>query len=376
MYSKIIIGGGYFGLYLSWYLASKGYKVVLFEKESALMTHASYNNQARIHNGYHYPRSVLTALRSRVSFPLFIKDFPDCVYSSFDKYYCIGRHLSKVSSNQFYKFCKRIGAEIEPAPYKFTKFVNPLFIEDSFTVKEYAFDSTKLRDQLLSRIDGLPVEIKLNSEVKKVESYNSKLIVGYSASNSNEDSQLEYLETDQVFNCTYSSINKVNTENGIDIIPLKHEMTEMCLVDVPEEIKNLGITVMCGPFFSVMPFPSVTHNGTVVHSLSHVRYTPHYEWYDNVPYTDPHEKLSYDSKNTAFDLMLKDASRYIPILSECKYLRSLWEVKTVLPRSETDDSRPILCNFNHGLKGYHCIMGGKIDNVYDAVAAIENDLGL
>ncbi|MDY3759676.1 MAG: FAD-dependent oxidoreductase, partial [Treponema sp.] len=79
MFYKIIIGGGYFGLYLSWYLGSKGYKVVLFEKESALMTHASYNNQARIHNGYHYPRSVLTALRSRVSFPRFVKDFPDCV---------------------------------------------------------------------------------------------------------------------------------------------------------------------------------------------------------------------------------------------------------------------------------------------------------
>lgn len=165
------------------------------------MTHASYNNQARMHNGYHYPRSVLTALRSRVSFPRFVKDFPDCVYSSFDKYYCIGRHLSKVSSNQFYNFCKSIGAEIEPAPYKFTKYVNPLFIEDSFTVKEYAFDSTKLRDQLLSRIDGLPVEIKLNCEVKKVEPYNSKLRVGYFASNSNEYSQLEYLEADQVFNC-------------------------------------------------------------------------------------------------------------------------------------------------------------------------------
>ena len=74
--------------------------------------------------------------------------------------------------------------------------------------------------------------------------------------------------------------------------------------------------------------------------------------------------------------MLKDASRYIPLLSECKYLSSLWEVKTVLPRSEGDDSRPILCRFNYGLIGYHCLMGGKVDNVYDAVEAIHNDLGL
>jgi hypothetical protein len=73
--------------------------------------------------------------------------------------------------------------------------------------------------------------------------------------------------------------------------------------------------------------------------------------------------------------MWRDAARYIPILEETRYLESIWEVKTVLPRSETDDSRPILFRPNHGVKGYHCIMGGKIDNVYDAVSEIDN-LGL
>ena len=53
-------------------------------------------------------------------------------------------------------------------------------------------------------------------------------------------------------------------------------MTEMCIVDVPDELKKVGITVMCGPFFSIMPFPSKQ-----AHSFSHVRYTPHYEWDDN-----------------------------------------------------------------------------------------------
>lgn len=80
------------------------------------MARASYNNQARIHNGYHYPRSVLTALRSRQSFPRFIKDFPQCVCDDFDKYYMVGKHLSKVTAYQFEKFCKRIRAYLEPAP--------------------------------------------------------------------------------------------------------------------------------------------------------------------------------------------------------------------------------------------------------------------
>ena len=84
-----IIGGGYFGLFLSDYLAKNNHNVKLFEKEAELMMHASLNNQARVHNGYHYPRSVLTALRSRVSFPRFVEEFPDCIDSDFDQYYLV-----------------------------------------------------------------------------------------------------------------------------------------------------------------------------------------------------------------------------------------------------------------------------------------------
>ena len=66
-----------------------------------------------------------------------------------------------------------------------------------------------------------------------------------------------------------------------------------------------------------------------------------------------------------------DGQRYIPLLSKCKYQDSIWEVKTVLPRSESDDSRPILFRAHHGLKGFHSVMGGKIDNVYDVIGIIE-----
>ena len=58
----IVIGGGFFGLYLACFLNQCGFKISLFEAESEYMTHASLHNQARVHQGYHYPRSVLTAL--------------------------------------------------------------------------------------------------------------------------------------------------------------------------------------------------------------------------------------------------------------------------------------------------------------------------
>lgn len=63
--------------------------------------------------------------------------------------------------------------------------------------------------------------------------------------------------------------------------------------------------------------------------------------------------------------MVRDAARYLPILNECRYVDSLWEIKTVLPRSERDDSRPILFQRHHGLTNLHCVLGAKIDNIFD-----------
>ena len=63
--------------------------------------------------------------------------------------------------------------------------------------------------------------------------------------------------------------------------------------------------------------------------------------------------------------MLKDAQRYVPAMSMARHVRSLFEVKTVLPQSEHDDSRPILFKPCAELSGLVSVMGGKIDNVYD-----------
>ena len=209
-----IIGGGFFGLYLAHYLSLGGGQVRVLEKENSLMSHASYNNQARVHNGYHYPRSVLTALRSRVSFPRFIKEFPDCIYSDFDKYYMIGQPLGKVTARQFYQFCLRIGADIGLAPQNILNLVNKRHIEAVFSAKEFAFDANKLLDLMLERLNS-KVEISLNTEAKSIKRTEAgKLIVTYLQ---NGDVKQQF-EVDQVFNCTYSRINALNLNSRLSLI--------------------------------------------------------------------------------------------------------------------------------------------------------------
>jgi L-2-hydroxyglutarate oxidase LhgO len=73
-YDAIVIGGGFYGCSLALALASRFHRVAVLEQRPELMSRASYVNQARVHNGYHYPRSFLTALRSSVNFPRFVSD--------------------------------------------------------------------------------------------------------------------------------------------------------------------------------------------------------------------------------------------------------------------------------------------------------------
>ena len=361
----LIIGAGFYGCYLAEYFANKGLSVTLIDKESELMTRASFANQARVHNGYHYPRSVLTALKSRISFPRFVSEFEECIDKEFEKYYLIGKPLSKVTGRQFTAFCDRIGAPYYPAETSITKLFNKAYVEASFKTIEYAFDSIKLRRVMKDRLEAANVRVITSTEVILV----SKNDLGLSSKCLDLTSNtINTFHSSKVFNCTYSMLNHVVSNSKIPQIPLKHEMTEMCLIDVPDEIRKLGITVMCGPFFSTMPFPSMN-----VHSLSHVRYTPHYEWSDSneLEYFNGHQHHSKAVKKSKFKSMIQDAKRYIPILEESKYIKSIWEVKTVLPRSEVDDSRPILYKEDYGFRGFNCVMGGKIDNIYDVVESIE-----
>lgn len=368
MKKTIVIGGGFFGAYIAEFLALSGHSVLLVEREDGLMLRASYNNQARVHGGYHYPRSILTALRSRQSFPRFVDEFRDAVVSDFEKYYLIGSPLSKVSATQYRTFCQRIGAPCDTAPDRIRRLTNPHYVEACFSTIEYAFDATVIRDAMVRRLQNAGVELRFGVAAETLQHHNNQLVLTLR----HTDGAQEDVAAEYVFNCTYSNINYLLGNSRAETIPLKHEMTEMCLVEVPEEIRQVGITVMCGPFFSVMPFPAEG-----LHSFSHVRYTPHYEWQDKGA-TDGDTAAFHDPAptKTAWEYMRKDAARYLPILNDCTYKRSLWEVKTVLPRSETDDSRPILFRPDPDFAGLFSVVGGKIDNVYDVISAIQaNGIG-
>lgn len=364
--SAVIVGGGFYGASIAVYLArEKGFKqLVLIEREPALLTRASYNNQARVHNGYHYPRSFTTAYRSRVNFPKFLRDWPYAVTQNFTKLYAIARHNSKVTAQQFERFCREIGAEIRPASLAMRGLFNQRLIEEVFLVEEHIFDATKLATWAKHELKECGVEVRLGTSVTDI-SYESdnKLHVTTEASHE----QKESISCNYVFNCTYSRLNQFTKNFPETRSALKHEITELALMQMPPALEHLGVTVMDGPFFSMMPFPAKG-----LHTLSHVRYTPHLYWNDSDA-IDPYQKLAQYECASRVDRMVRDVTRYLPTMSEAQYVESLFEIKTVLTKNEGDDARPILFKKHLELPGCYSILGGKIDNIYDILEKLDTE---
>jgi glycine/D-amino acid oxidase-like deaminating enzyme len=361
----VIIGGGFYGAAIAIYLAKqRGLKrIVLVERESALLTRASYNNQARVHNGYHYPRSFTTAYRSRINLPRFVRDWPEAVKQDFTKLYAIARRNSKVTAKQFLRFCKEIDAKIEPADLSLRQLFEPHLIEEVFLVDEYAFDSSKLAAWAETELRTCGVEVRFDTRVTAISKGDKSLRVVVREKDGSED----WIVSRYVFNCTYSGLNQFCGDFPGTRTHLKQEITEMALMQAPPALKGLGITVMDGPFFSMMPFPA-----RGLHTLSHVRYTPHMHWNDKQG-IDPYQKLNDYDRSTRVDRMVRDVGRYLPAVMDAKYVDSLFEIKTVLVKNEGDDGRPILFEKHAELPGCYSILGGKIDNIYDALEKLDEE---
>lgn len=356
----VIAGGGFFGCSIAMMLHRRGWHPIVIEEADNLLTQASRVNQARVHGGYHYPRSLMTAYRSRQNYEKFRQHYRDAIVDEFTKVYAVGRLFSKVTASQFEIFMKRVGAPLKEAPSNIQRLFNPTLTERTWIAQECAFDYSVLREKLRRELEEAGIEVRLNTLVETASPHPTGALARLSDGSE--------IACDYVFNATYAGLNRLTAASGLPLIPLKHELTEMALVDLPRELDGLSVTMMCGPFFSFMPYPSLG-----LTTLSHVRYTPHAHWFENeqTGASNPYGIFNSIEKNSHFELMVADASRYMPALRGAVQRDSLWTVKTLLPLSEVDDGRPILFQRDIKLPAVVHVMGGKIDNIFDVEEEIE-----
>lgn len=366
MYDKIIIGAGLYGLYSALFCCRRGQRVVVLECDPEPFKRATYINQARIHNGYHYPRSISTALKSAGYFERFSKDYEFCINREFDQIYATSSSFSWTDGTQFKDFCSAAGIPCEEVHAG--KFFKTGVCDGAFRTREYTYDAALLRDFFLS-------ELGKNSELVKLE-YSIRICRIEKTDESytifTEDGRS--YESGYVLNATYAGTNQILELAGFGRFKIKYELCEIILCEANDKLTDYGFTVMDGPFFSIMPFGK-----TGYHSLTSVTFTPHITSYDELPAFPCQEKSNgYCTSlrlgncndcpakpNTAFPYMSSLAKKYLLDDYDFKYIRSLFSMKPILMSSEIDDSRPTIIKKYSTNPTFVGVLSGKINTVYD-----------
>lgn len=366
MYDKIIVGGGLYGLYAALECGRRGQRVVVIERDDAAFMRATYINQARVHMGYHYPRSLSTALKSAHYFERFVEDFGFCILSDFNQVYATASHFSWTNANEFVRFCSNAQIRCDEVPV--SRYFKPHMCDGAFETTEYTYDAHILRDYLLDEIGCIDsIEMRygiLPQSIKAIDDFYWSVKTSDGCT----------FEAKTIVNTTYAGVNNIHALVGVDPYPIKYELCEIILCEVDEPLNDVGITVMDGPFFSIMPFGK-----TGLHSLTSVTFTPHLTSYDKQPTFSCQQysagkcrPLSLYNCNecaakpeTAWPFMGQLARKYLRDEFGFHYKKSLFSMKPILKASEVDDSRPTVVRVVHESPRMVSALSGKINTVYD-----------
>lgn len=371
----LIIGGGIFGIYAALYLAREcGRRVLLIEKEGALLKKASVVNQARLHGGYHYPRSVATARMSDENKARFTADHQDFILFDYDKYYAIDRFGSLTDASQFERFCAYIGIPCEPVTD------HPLFnyqrLEAVYKTVEYTFDPILIAQYYRERLraqSGITVKMRHTVAAAEVEG-DHWLVELFDWSCSRRSP----VRVRQVINATYSATNAINQLFGQRDIALMHEIAEMAFVTSPQ-LANTGLTIMDGPFGSIMPYGK---SGLL--SLSSVAYTHHKVSYEAQPTFDCQPGRADclpgapaictgcpQRPPSNYRKMKAQISQYLSPRVELHYFTSTFTIKSKLKANYIDDGRPTEISLLRENPHFYCIFAGKINSIYEIEKVVQ-----
>ncbi len=373
MAHKIIIGAGLYGLYSALYCVKQGDSVSVLEYDSACFSRATYINQARVHMGYHYPRSISTALKSKAYFDKFNEDYEFCINKNFEKVYATSANFSWTDKSQFIKFCK--DANIKCEEISQDKYFKNGMCDGTFLTTEYTYDANLLKNYFLKELNGYEnCKIIYNAQINTIEKKENNFEITLSNG--------QTLKSGFILNATYANVNRIHNFLNYEPFKIKYELCEIILCKISSELQNVGITVMDGPFFSIMPFGK-----TGLHSLTSVTFTPHTTSYDVLPTFKCQEKsggycspLKLGNCNnckakpqSAWPYMANLARKYLKDDYAFEYETSLFSVKPILMASEIDDSRPTVIRKFSDNPTFISVLSGKINTVYDLNEVLKNE---
>lgn len=372
-YDFVVIGAGIFGMYAALFLQRRGLRVLLVERETRPWQKASAVNQARLHFGYHYPRSIATAILADGHRVRFIEEHGAHINSRFTQYYAIDRFNSLTSAEQFVRFCARIGIPVQHSSRE--DLFNSDRLEAVFETVEYSFDPYGLRRYYVDQLREGGVTSWFGETIEEAQDEGALWRLRMRS----EARGTHTVKVRGVINAAYANLNAVNRLFRIPELDVVYELCEIVLFK-SNVLRELGITVIDGPYVSVMPYGL-----SGLHSLSSVLYTPHFVCVQNDPqFSCQSRRLDCvpGSVRVCTTCTARPTSNARKMRSQLAlYVRpdiemfecgSLFTVKTKLKSSFVDDARPTHVGLLRDSPVFFTLFSGKINSIYEVERVLDH----
>lgn len=322
-----IIGAGFYGCHIATELIADGHAVTIVEAKDEIFGGASGKIPARLHKGFHYPRSKRTRLACKAHLP----DFMD-IYGQFTR---------KVPNN-IYAIAD--GASLVDFP----QYVDTLRGEVEFTVVDPA-------EHGLENVEGAVTTGERHIVIEAVKQYFLEELDGH----------IEYGRTPRI-------IDNPNYDLTIDATFCAYDSAavdryEPCIVGLLEGPTDTAVTVMDGPFSSLYPWDE--DKGLC--SLSSAKWTPFSKqcrtWQEAQSILDGLPKRDLARQ---LDCMRDDLARYYPAAYDHKIVGHMLSVRA-MPLSGADTRLVDIVDV--GERAVR-VRAGKIDAVVHAAQAVKQKL--
>jgi len=313
-----IVGAGIFGCTTAIKLAELGFEVEIFEKNKDIMCGASGINQYRLHRGYHYPRSLDTAINCRDHVFEFYNEYPSAVINNSEQYYSISKRDSFLSGEEYLDFCDKVGLDYS---FFYPTFLHKDAVDICFRADEKIFDIKKLYSIILNRLKSMSIQINFGIEV------DDKILDSY----------------DYVIISTYTNNNKFLDDYPESKINYQYELCEKPVVRLPNEFQSKGVVIMDGPFMCLDPY-----GDTGLHVLGNVVHAIHQTNIGTEPGPLIDKRFERMLNNgiienppiSNFPQFISSASQFFYGIEKAEHIGSMFTYRVVFPNLDETDERP------------------------------------
>jgi hypothetical protein len=346
-YKVAVIGGGIFGSAAAVALGRAGHRVTLFEQMHDILQGASRTNHRRLHHGYHYPRSIETAIASQRSLEQFRTALGDSVVDGEKHFVAISRQDSLTSVDDYLSFCNEVGL---PVFEEWPPFLRHTTIDWCTSVPEASIDIGRLRALFWRQFGDHRVDTRLNQRatLADLDAYERVVVAAYAGS------------------------NLAMVGSRLAAPRYRFEVCEKPIVQLPTAFHGVSVLVLDGPFVNLNPFgrPGEFMLGDVLHGKHSVTtgvfsLTP-------AGLIDQLDQGVVKIDSTHFERILGSFRRYFLGLENAEYRGSMFTTRTLLPDTGRTAARPSLVTRVD--ERTVVVLGGKLGTCIEAGQQVVDEL--